>query len=405
MIPPTVPGLRSPASHVFRGIVWLATIGLLALLAAYASDGVEDRANFVRRLNIWIAFGLGIATPHILLPDPHLRLLQLANPTGRRLTLHQLARWLPILLTLTAPAIIISARPPVDWALMAEGVLATLAVGLLAFDAYARVGTRSWDWQDDRRGGWLKGFIQRAPAFKLFVPYGLVPGLALTLWVALAGASLAIFGQATGGDLASLSAAWVGIFGAIWFKARRPFAADFYATNGFWAETFQSATGTEEEREPAPFSAMYWVPAPLKPSVWALLVSLDRRLPLGRFILVGLAVVVGLAASGAPAGVQGAALALLIVAKNAASALTASASVLPRPWSLSVQSAMRWFAARVFVNLRWTLLIAVAALLVGWLGDPPGSLLAWIGMDVLVSVVAAALVTLAAESQIVRQLA
>ncbi|GAB5534850.1 MAG: hypothetical protein Rubg2KO_10990 [Rubricoccaceae bacterium] len=400
-----LPGLFSPARRVLRGVVWLATVGVLALLALYASDGVEDRANFVRRLNIWIAFGLGIGTPHVLLPDPHFRLLQLANPTGRRLYRHQLERWLPILLALTAPAIVISARPPVDWTLMAEGVLATFAVGLLAFDAYARVGVRSWDWQDDRRGGGLKAFIKAAPLFRLFVPYGLVPGLMLTLRVALAGSILAIAGRATDGSVGTMSALLIGAFVSLVFQARKPFAADFYATNGFWAETFQTATGSEEEREPAPFSAMYWVPAPLKPSVWALLVSLDRRLPLGRFIVVGLAVVVGLAISGAPSGVQGAALAILILAKNAASALTASASVLPRPWSLSVQSVGKWVAARVFVNLRWTLLIAVAALLVIWLGDPPGSWLGWIGIDVLASVVAAALVTLAAESQVVRRLA
>lgn len=400
-----VPGLHSPAGRVLRAALWLATVGLVTLLAGYASDGTDDRATFVRTLTIWISFGLGIATPHILLPDPHLRLLQLANPTGWRLYLHQLARWLPILLPLTAPAILASARPTVDWALMAEGVLSVLAVGLFAFDRYVRVGPRSWDWQDDRRGEWLKAFIAKAPMFKLFVPYGLVPGLGLTLWVALLGSVLAIVGRVTDGDVVTMTALLAGSFLAIASSMRRPFAPSFYATNGFWAETFQTATETGEEREPAPFSAVYWVPGPLKPSVWALLVSLDRRLPLGRFILVGLAVVVGLAISGAPATVQGAALALLIVAKNAASALTATGSVLPRPWSLSVQSALRWFAARVFVNLRWTLLIAVAALLVGLFGDRPGSLLAWVGLDVLVSMGAAALVTLVAESQVVRQLA
>lgn len=401
----SVPGLFSPARRVLRAAGWLAAVGLVALLALYASDGIEDRASFVRRLGIWIAFGLGIATPHVLLPDPHFRLLQLANPTGRRLYRHQLERWLPILLPLTVPAIVVSARPPVDGALMAEGVLATLVVGLLAFDAYARVGARSWDWQDDRRGGWLKGFIQKAPLFRLFVPYGLVPGLALTLWIPLAGSMLAIAGQASSVQGWPMAPGLLVLLALLALWMRRPFAADFYATNGFWAETFRSALGTEEERAPAPFTAVYWVPAPLKPSVWALLVSLDRRLPLGRFIVVGLAVVVGLAMAGAPTGVLGAALAVLILAKNAAVALTASAAVLPRPWSLSVQSAMRWFGARVFVNLRWTLLIAVAVVLVLWLGDPPGSLLVWIGLDGLASVTAAALVTLAAESHVSRQLA
>ncbi|MEO0557109.1 MAG: hypothetical protein AAF170_02880 [Bacteroidota bacterium] len=400
-----VPGLFSPARRVLRAVVWMSIVGLLVLLTLYASDGVEDRADFVWRFTIWVAFGLGIATPHILLPDPHLRLLQLANPTGQRLYRHQLERWIPIVLALGVPSIVVAARPPVDWALMAESVGATLAIGLLAFDAYARVGSRSWDWQDDRRGGWLKSFIKKAPLFRLFVPYGLVPGLALTLWIALAGSVLAIAGRVSTAQDWPLWPVLIGAFLLLGLRARRPFDADFYATNGFWAETFRAALGTEEEREPASFDAVYWVPAPLKPSVWALLVSLDRRLPLGRFILVGLVVVVGLAASGAPSGVQAAALALLILAKNAAVALTASASVLPRPWSLSVQSAVRWFGARVFVNLRWTLLIAVGALLVTWLGDPPGSLLIWIGADVGVSVIAAALVTLAAESQVVRQLA
>ena len=402
---PGVPGLRSPAARALRVALWALAAGLLALLAAYASDGLaaDARATFVRRFGIWIAFGLGIATPHVLLPDPALRLLQLANPTGGRLYVHQLARWLPVPLALCAPAVAIALRGPADGSLLAEGVLATLAVGLFAFDRYARVGARSWDWQDGRGGRWLKTLIRRAPIFRLFVPYGLVPSLGITLQVALFGSALAIAGrafEARGWPIVPVLAA---VLAGLAVAMRRPFATDFYATNGFWAETFRSATGAEE-RAPAPFSAVYWVPGPLKPSVWALLVSLDRRLPLGRFVLVGIAIVVGLAVSGAPSGVVGAGLVALVVAKNAAVALTASDELVPSPWSLSVQSAARWFGARAFVNLRWLPLVAVAAVLAGVVGDRPGSLAAWVGLDLALSLLVAALVTLAAEARVARDL-
>ena len=401
-----VPGLRSVGGRAARGLVGLAAAALLGLLAAYAADGLapDARGTFVRRFGIWIAFGLGIATPHGLLPDPALRLLQLANPTGGRLYARQLARWLPVLLALCAPAVVVASRAPVDGALLAEGVLATLATGLFALDRYARVGARSWDWQDGRRGRWLKTFIRRAPLFRLFVPYGLVPSLGVTLQVALFGSALAIAGrafEAQGGSVAPVLAV---VLAGLVVAMRRPFATDFYATNGFWAETFRSATGAEE-RAPAPFSAVYWVPGPLKPSVWALLVSLDRRLPLGRFVLVGIAIVVGLAVSGAPSGVVGAGLVALVVAKNAAVALTASDELVPSPWSLSVQSAARWFGARAFVNLRWLPLLTVAALLVGVLGERPGTVGAWVALDLALSLLAAALVTLAAEARVARALA
>ena len=405
---PGVPGLRSPAQQAVRAAVWVAAAAVLGLLAAYASDGVEARGRFVRVVGIWIAFGLGVATPHVILPDPQLRLLQLANPTGRRLSLHQLARWLPVVLALAVPAVVVAARPPLDRALLAEGVLATLVVGLFALDVYATVGERSWDWQDDRRGAWLKAAIRRAPIFRLFVPYGLVPGLARTAWVALLGSAIAIAGlvfEARGWPLVPVLAVGVALLIARAASGRRPFARAFYATSGFWAETFQTAAGTGEEREPAPFEAVYWVPGPLKPTVWALLVSLDRRLPLGRFVVVGLALVAGLALAGAPPGVQGAALAALAVAKNAAVALTASASVLPRPWSLGVAGGGRWWLARSFVNLRWTPLVAVAAVLVGLFGERPGTLVAWVALDAALSVGAAGLVTLAAETLTARRLA
>ena len=403
---PGVPGLRSRGGGALRLALWVLAAGLLGLLAAYASDGLapDARGTFVRRFGIWIAFGLGIATPHVLLPDPALRLLQLANPTGRRLYVHQLARWLPIPLALCVPAIVIALQVPIDVALLAEGVLATLAVGLFALDRYARVGARSWDWQDGRSGRWLKTLIRRAPVFRLFVPYGLVPSLGVTLQVALFGSALAIAGRAFEAQGWPIAPALAAVLVGLAFAMRRPFATDFYATNGFWAETFRSATGAEE-RAPAPFSAVYWVPRPLKPSVWALLVSLDRRLPLGRFVLVGIAIVAGLAVSGAPAGVVGAALVALVVAKNAAVALAASDELVPSPWSLSVQSAARWFGARAFVNLRWLPLVAVAAVLAGIVGDRPGSLGVWIALDLALSLLAAALVTLAAEARVARDLA
>ena len=62
----------------------------------------------------------------------------------------------------------------------------------------------------------------------------------------------------------------------------------FYATNAFYSEIFRRAGGVRvADREPIPYRAVYWAPRRWKPSVWASLLQLDRKLPLGRFIALG----------------------------------------------------------------------------------------------------------------------
>ena len=228
-----------------------------------------------------------------------------------------------------------------------------------------------------------------------------MPGITLTAEVFTVGSVLSIAGRAVGEGPGTLVAPVVLLVVALAAGLRRRAAFDraFWTSNGVWSDAFQPSEGTGEGREPIAVDAVYWAPRAVRPRVWAGLVSLDRRLPLGRIAALGLGLVAAVHVADAGTGPEVAALALYVLGVNGAVALTARDEVVPGPLALRLGGAAGWAAARFLMNARWLPPLAGVLALLAWLTDAVAwaDLLVWTLVDLAVAVLSAAAVTAASR--------
>ena len=404
-----LPGSSSRTAQWARGGAGVAVGFALGALAATAADGLdaEGRGTLVRYLGILISAALAIGMPHLLYPDPAVGRLQLSNPGPGQLLRRQVERVAPVLAALSLPALAV-AWGAGRWLLGLEGALAVGAVGLFALARYAPLGPRVAAWERGEAGVWFRDAVERSAGRRpTTAEVVVVPSLLVTAEVFLLGSVLAILGQALGagwglgGPVAALGLAGLGL-------ARRADTYDraFWVTNGVWADAFQSTGAENGGREALTHDAVYWAPGRLRPAVWAGLVSLDRRLPLGRLALSGLALVAAAAFAGVPDGVFAASVLLWIVGVNGAVALTARPALIPPALAYRLHGRAGWAAARFLMNVRWLPLLAAVLALLAWLTDvEAGDTVVWSLVYLAVAALSAVVVTVIARFAFRRALA
>ena len=397
-----LPGSFSRAARWARGGAVAAAGLALGALAATAADGLdaEGRGTLVRYLGILISAALAIGMPHLLYPDPAVGRLQLANPGAGRLLRRQVARVAPVLAVLSLPALAVglggAQAAGAGWMVALEGTLGVVAVGLYALGRAAPLGLRVQAWGQGEESGRRRVLTwattgARAPEADAFT----APSLLTTAEVFLVGSTLAVVGQAVGagwGLAAPVTA--LGLAGLVLGRQAEGFDRAFWVTNGVLTDAFRTTETGDEERGAIDYDAVYWAPGRLRPAVWAGLVSLDRRLPLGRLALGGLALVAAVAFAGVPDGVFAAAVVLWTVAVNAAVALTTRPALVPPALAYRLHGGAGWSAARFLMNVRWLpLLVAVLALL-AWLTDlEAGDIVTWSVVYLVVAALSAVAVT------------
>ena len=378
------------------------------MLAAGAAPA--ERVALVRLWAMAACGAFAVAVPHVLLPDPHVPMLQRLNRSPAGLLRHQMERWIPVVGLAMAPGVPLLLLG----GSLAQGVAllaVVLGAALFAFAYHAAIGPTMQAWQEGRRGGWYRAMKENSPG-GFAAPDGMVPALLATPRI-FALALVALVAAIVLGRSAPLLSAvpGLGLLGGAFFRlARQRHTHDhaFYATNAFYAEVFRSAGGMRAAgREPVPYRAVYWVPRRWKPAVWASLRQLDRRLPLGRFVALGHGLLWLMAWADVPVRFVEGYLLFFALAKNGAVGLLASRPLAPGLFQQMLLPPRRWAATRFFVNLRWTLpflgsLAAVA------LFDPVLTLpaaLGWTALDLVLAFFFAALVTYAAEHRYPRRYA
>ena len=400
-----LPGLRSPAERAARGALWLGAAAVLGALAATAADGLgaAETARLARVSGIGATAVLAVAAQHALFPDPRARAVQLAN-LGPTALLRRLAgRWAPLTVLATVPGVVVGWG---DWRLVIEAVALALAVGACAFERVAGLGERVRAWERADGGGWYRALYGWAPTLRFQVPDPLVPGLLTTGGIFLAGSAVAVAGQA-GGALAATGVAAVLVVVALVRAVRLRRSADraYWSSHAVWSDAFRQ-TDAADARDALAHDAVYWAPAALRPTVWAGLVGLDRRLPLGRVAAVLLAVVSGAHLAGASPGVRWASVGLYVVALVAPVALTASDALVPATRAVWIGGPFRWTAVRSLMALRWLPPLVVIGLGMVWLAEVPLSeVVAWTGAYAAVAVAGATLVTVVSHIRLRRAFA
>jgi hypothetical protein len=399
------PNVKSDRGAVQRLGTVLLVGGLAYLFAALAVDGTAPLRDVLLRYAFVAAGVFAVAPPHLLLPDRAVGWLQLLNPSPRALVGRQGRPWAFTVAAFLVPPVVLAVEVGGAWAQpLAEVALLVLGVGVYAFEHYTAIGPASQAWQEGRAGGWYRRLVAKDERADMHIPHGLVPTVlasarifALGAATILATALLASYGP----DALALAppAALLGV-ATLRLARRLPrYDHDFYCTNALYAELMTSGGPRETQREPVRYDAVYWAPRSLRPHVWAGLRQLDRRLPLGRLFALG---VIGLWAlfvrDASPAAVAGY-LGLGLLAKNAAVGLLTSEPLAPCAFNLALQPPAAWTATRLFVNLRWTLPLALALALVALFDADFGlaDVAAWVGVDLVFALVTAWLATYAAE--------
>ena len=405
-----LPSASWPQRLAFGGVLVLLC-GAAVLLAEGA-----DVASRAAGLRLWALAGVGLfamAPPNVLLPDRNAPLIQLLNWPPPRLLRYQFGRLGPLVLLVALPAVLLAYADPAaplrhlgaKTAALGQALLLVLGTAGDSFVHFATLGPRSQAWQEGRAGQWYHEAVEeRGQGVSL--PRGLVPALFATTRCFVVGLA-AVLLTAAGAQAGWTIAAWIpgpALLGWAGLRLRRERAAydrHFYHTTAFYDEVMGGGALHASGRDPIPYDAVYWTPSRWRPTVWASLRQLDRRLPLGRLVALAHGGLWLLCLRGVPSAVVAGYLGVVFAAQVAACALLTTDAAAPLPFQRTLHSTLDWIGARTFVNLRWLGPHAGSLALVALFGDAygPDWVLTWTAVHVALALGAAAAVTLAHEGQ------
>lgn len=320
---------------------------------------------FIFFISGFIAFSM----PFILFPDRYASFNQLGNISGKRLLLHLHRRasflfnsFLVILVVVcfgdvqTPTSNIITKT-----AYFVIGTALFSGLYLIALARYTRNGIQSQYWKESERGKEIRR--QVADYLKYPMDPGSIPSLITTLLVTVLGMIAisvgALLSSSFGVIGESVPAAVVLVLG--WFsfqKTGRDIERYYYATNGFFKEFFEDTITGKDEKSGIRVPQLWWVPKPLKPGVWALLVQLDRKFPAGRVLLIGHVIAWFIAYQRPGVEVMTTVWLLFALLHHAIIVFSFSDELAPLWWQNWTGSAATWICTRAWIQFRWILLLA-----------------------------------------------
>lgn len=377
-----------------------AALGVLAFLLSYHVDsGWEALFRYV----LFAMMVPAIAPSHVLLPDPDVAWLQRLNASPRDLLLRSLGRWSGILVVLLLPILVLSIEFG-DVIAGISSVLVMTSTWFYAFHHVMSIGRVSQEWQEGIRGAAYRKMLERRPDASFQIPHGMIPALLATTRIFIVGAVTLLatmMVSAFGGWIVGLLVPVVFI---IWiaFRASRSsesFDAKLYHSSGLYTELLYNPAVRFGEQAPLPYESLYWVPKRIRPHVWASLLQLDRRLPMGRLFALGVLVFWALLAMDVESSAVALYLGAILLIRNSSVFRHASADLSPPAFHLVRQSVFGWIVTRFWMNLRWTFpLFAVLAGtvfisgMIGW-----NAVLLWTFLDIIFALLTAVGATYAAE--------
>jgi hypothetical protein len=210
-------------------------------------------------------------------------------------------------------------------------------------------------------------------------------------WGAIQSAGVVHAGVLVGAALLLLSAvrqaAWLGRADAFIFRS-----------HAFFNEMYRAFGGARmSDREPLPFASLYWVPARVRPAVWAHLRQMDRRMPLGRLVAAALLLLWVVLYSQGYGAMAASLLAVIVLAKNAAPFMLAGPDASPPALHLRLHGVPAWVTIRSFVSLRWTLPIALALTVAALFSATLTLVVVWVLADVALALLCSLVLALSTE--------
>ncbi|MEX0779263.1 MAG: hypothetical protein WD491_14355 [Balneolales bacterium] len=396
------------ASIVVAGMLVYAVV----LLAGDAS--LEQRVVTSRFWGFALAGFFAFIIPHLLFPDKRIDWIQMLNLQPAALMLHQARKLFPLIALLYITYALLAYYDPGQWtiaipektSLFAQGILIITAVAAYAFYRFVIIGLLSQEWHEGKRG---KKLLQSLEAMgqSSAVPPGMIPSLTATSMIAAIGMLLVVFtAYLTAFEITVLSylpgLILLTYSGVRLYNIRPVYDRYFYRGNAFYDELFRNPKAFKSEaREPIAYDAVYWVPHAWRHAVWACLRQLDRRLPMGRIMLLFIVFLWFLFWTDVSFNLISAWLVIIITAKNVASYILTTPQFAPLPFQFTIQSPAGWVLTRFFVNIRWTPAIILSLGVVAvFQGDVEFSMpLYWAAFDLIFSILTAFIITRLHEYQ------
>lgn len=397
----------------FLNIVVAIILGI-GLAAGLTSD---EKIILLRYLNFTFAGILAFAVPWILFPQRQMYSFQALNPGVNQILRILLKRMGKIAL----PGIFLLGSASLSGefiGLFSDGTLIqnlvilgeniSLFAGIVIYITYryARMGYVSQLWQEGQRGHKFMAFSQETGG--IGVPAGSLPTLGTTLITGIFGMLAVVFGAYMQGitglplnALGGLILMFVGLRG--WKHIYKRLDVDFFHTHGFYDELFHNPGGKSDGgRDPIPIQSLYWVPISIRTLVWISLRQMDRKIPVGRILVVGFLLYWSLIYGGildqklviiVPV--------LLILIKNLSVFRIINVAFAPHQFQQRMGSPVKWFLARTFINLRWTLPVAILTFLTQWQVDVVTIEIwkYWLIADIFFAITCAAIATISHEKR------
>lgn len=385
---------RNRSKSILFGVVGLVYL-YLCFTMGWNLSFTGERLVYIRYLNFVITGFFAFIIPHVFFPDSNRYLLQTFNLNGCAQLRYFLRKAYPVIALLSAGMLLLvfvdsrgMGTDLPEKALSAViGIVFVTGIALVSLYHYAEIGKKSQEWQEGNKGEAFINSLKQVGAAPS-VPAGSLPSLLTTTLLAIIGMMLIVSGAYLGAVAGSLWAELIPggvlfLYGAVRFgRATGMFDALFYRTNAFYQELFLNPKAFKDGREPIKVDALYWVPPPLKNATWFSLLQLDRKLPLGRILIVAHLILWTLFYSQPGMAVIHAWLLLMILGKCMVLYVLISKPFAPLMFQYRLLPPSGWIGVRFFVNFRWIPLMALSLWIVSWFSEAVN--LVFIGKWVLI---------------------
>lgn len=403
---------NDPASGYQLIFILLATV--FVSFGFSTGNDIDAKVVITRYLMIGYAGVLAFATPWVMFPQVPLYLYQALNPTPyalfKILNRRLINIYLPALVLVVSMALW-HADPSSFGRITIFAIDSiVLVLGLTAYASYRylRVGPVSQLWQEQKKGKKLLQALKET-GNSTGVPAGSLPTIGTTVMVSVVGMLSVVLGAwlqgVSGLPFSSGGAVILLLVGARgWIKNLPALDVPFYHAHAFFQELFRNPGGKSDGgRDPLPYQALYWVPKTIKPLVWSTLRQMDRKVPVGRLVIIGIILYWSLIYGGLTdamllTGIP----VVIIILKNVLLFRVTGPAFAPKRFQQLMGSPIRWFLARCFVNLRWSFPIYGFMLLTVWMVEAVNYPLwqFWILADIVLLISVSALITGRLENRI-----
>ncbi|WP_147303660.1 hypothetical protein [Rhodohalobacter sp. SW132] len=361
---------------------WSKLVLLVVITAAgllwTGMAGMQERVVVLRMFLFFGSALIAFITPYLLFPDPAAPLMQLGNAGPSGLIRH-LVRRVSVLLVSTLLFIAVicfgDIHAPIN-ELAAKAIYflhgSLFFSGLLFYSVirYTRSGKSSQFWKESDKGKKLRSDL--GEYFKYPIDPGAIPSFINTVVVGALGMIAVSAGAALYGSFGLIfelipALILVAMAAVSFSKLSRDLPSNYYASTAFFNEFFgETVAGKEQEGKVEVFQ-LWWVPRPIKSHVWAMLLQLDRKFPAGRVLLAGHLLIWILSYQRPGDELMITAWLLFSLFHHIIIVISLSDQFSPAWFQRWIGSAAEWIFARIWIQFRWILILAVSMLFNSWI--------------------------------------